>query len=185
MADPPISSRRTAARAVAVALAVLVSSSCAHRSGPSTVAIPGTTRKGAAAEVTHVVDGDTVDLEFPDGTSERARLLGIDTPETVKPNTPVQCYGPEASARTKALLPPGTAVVVQRDTEARDRYGRLLVYLWRRRDGLFVNASLVSEGFARTLSIAPNTAHRADLAADASQADARDIGLWGACAATR
>jgi len=165
--------------------APLLLAGCTHGSTSGTVVIPGTTHRGSVAEITHVVDGDTVDLEFPDGASERARLLGIDTPETVKPNTPVQCFGPEASARTKALLPPGTPVVVQRDAEARDRYGRLLVYLWRRKDGLFVNASLVTEGYARTLSISPNTAHRADLATDAAKADARDIGLWGACAATR
>ena len=86
---------------------------------------------------------------------ERVRLLGVDTPETVKPDTPVECFGPEASARTKELLPPGTAVRVQRDTEARDRYDRLLVYLWRGDDGLFVNQTIVAGGFARTLSIEP------------------------------
>jgi len=136
------------------------------------------------ATVSHVVDGDTVDLDFDGGTRERARLLGIDTPETVKPNTPVQCFGPEASARTKELLVEGTAVLVQRDREARDRYGRLLVYLWRANDGLFVNSSLVSDGFARTLSIAPNTAHRSDLAADSARARSSGTGLWGVCGAS-
>jgi micrococcal nuclease len=130
--------------------------------------------------VTHVVDGDTVDLNVA-GETERARLLGIDTPETVKPNAPVDCFGPEASARTKALLPVGTPVVVQRDREARDRYGRLLVYLWRRRDHVFVNGSLVSDGFARTLSIAPNTSHEADLAARADAARTAGAGLWASC----
>ncbi|QXC61451.1 thermonuclease family protein [Aquihabitans sp. G128] len=131
-----------------------------------------------------MVDGDTIDLAFAAGGSERGRLLGIDTPETVKPNTPVQCFGPEASARTKELLAPGTRVLVQRDSEARDRYGRLLVYVWRAEDGLFVNRSLVVDGFARTLSIAPNTSHRADLAAASSAAAAAHRGLWGSCAAS-
>ena len=131
----------------------------------------------------HVVDGDTVELDFGDGTSDRARLLGIDTPETVKPNAPVDCFGPEASARTKELLPTGTAVVIQRDEEARDRYGRLLVYLWRRSDGLFVNSSLVIEGYARTLSISPNNAHRSDLSAAAASARTNGAGLWGVCGA--
>ena len=153
---------------------------CAGPAPPRTVALPGGER-GIAATITHVVDGDTVDLSLPDGTHERGRLLGIDTPETVKPNTPVQCFGPEASARTKALLPPGTGVVIQRDREARDRYGRLLVYIWRGRDQLFVNRSLVADGFARTLSIEPNTAHRADLAAAAAAARAGRIGLWATC----
>lgn len=152
---------------------------------PDTVALPDGSGTGLALEVTHVVDGDTVDLRLPDGSNGRARLLGIDTPETVKPNTPVQCYGPEASARTKALLPAGTEVLVQRDTEARDRYGRLLVYLWRRSDGLFVNGALVSDGFARTLSIEPNHAHRRDLSADAADARTAGRGLWGTCASPR
>lgn len=142
--------------------------------------IPGTGLTGAAAVVSHVTDGDTVDLAFPGGT-ERVRLLGIDTPETVKPNAPVECFGPEASARTKDLLPAGTPVLIQRDEEARDRYGRLLAYVWRARDGLFVNSSLVLDGYATTLSIQPNDAHRAELSADAAQARAAGAGLWGQC----
>ena len=164
----------------AVAL-VPAAGACTRPSRPTVVVVPGTSVRGVAATVTHVVDGDTVDLALSGGGTERARLLGIDTPETVKPDTPVQCFGPEASARTKALLPERTAVVVQRDEEARDRYGRLLVYLWRRADGLFVNGSLVADGFARTLSIAPNRAHATDLAAAAADARARRAGLWGAC----
>lgn len=158
-----------------------VVSGCAAPGAPSTVAIPGGGGRGLPMVVTHVVDGDTVDLRLPDGSTGRVRLLGIDTPETVKPNTPVQCYGPEASARTKALLPQGTGVLVQRDAEARDRYGRLLAYLWRGDDGLFINASLVTDGYARTLSIDPNTAHRPDLSRAQSLARQAGAGLWGAC----
>ena len=132
-----------------------------------------------AATVTHVVDGDTFDVELA-GTTERVRLLGIDTPETVKPDHPVDCYGPEASARTKALLPAGTRVLLQRDQEARDRYGRLLVYAWLA-DGTFVNGSLVRDGYADTLSIEPNTAHRADLSALRAEAKGARRGLWGSC----
>ena len=163
----------------AIALA-LISTGCSHPPNPHTVTVPGGTT-GLAATVTHVVDGDTVDLRLGSGATERARLLGIDTPETVKPNTPVQCYGPEASARTKDLLPPGTPVAVQRDQEARDRYGRLLVYLWRRNDGMFVNRSLVADGYARTLSIEPNTAHRALLADALRSARSSGAGLWATC----
>lgn len=135
------------------------------------------------AEIAATIDGDTVELRFADGHHDRARLLGIDTPETVAPDRPVDCFGPEASARTKELLPAGTAVLVRRDEEARDRYGRLLVYLWRRADGLFVNASLVTDGYARTLSISPNTAHRVDLAAEAATARQQGRGLWASCPA--
>ncbi len=132
------------------------------------------------ATVVRVVDGDTVDVRV--GTrAETTRLLGIDTPETDDPQEPVGCFGPEASARTKELLPAGTAVRLARDVEARDRYGRLLVYLTRVRDDLFVNRSLLADGFARPLSIAPNEAHRAELARAAAEAQAARRGLWGAC----
>lgn len=171
--------RTTSRRLLPVALLAAASAGCAAPGSPQTVALPGGGR-GLPAAVTHVVDGDTVDLEIG-GSPERVRLLGIDTPETVKPDTPVECFGPEASARTKALLPAGTAVLVQRDREARDRYGRLLVYLWRRRDHLFVNGSLISDGYARTLSIEPNTSHQADLAAQMAAARSTGAGLWSAC----
>ncbi len=134
----------------------------------------------AHATVEHVVDGDTVDLTFATGI-ERVRLLGVDTPETVKPNTPVQCFGPEASARTKALLVPGASVRVTRDAEARDRYGRLLLYVYRSADGMFVNRALVAEGYARILSISPNTAHASELSAAAATARRTGRGLWSRC----
>lgn len=175
-----------ATTAIAVALSLLLAAivaACTHPSAASTVRLPDG-GNGLRATVTHVVDGDTADLRLPDHATERVRFLGIDTPETVKPNTPVQCYGPEASARTKALLPPGTPVIIQRDQEARDRYGRLLVYIWRAKDRLFVNRSLATDGFARTLSIEPNTAHRSDLAAAAEAARVAGRGLWGTCPPT-
>ncbi|MFN8016836.1 MAG: thermonuclease family protein [Acidimicrobiales bacterium] len=165
---------RHAHRALALALliaggAAAIASSCASPR-----------RADGAATVVRAVDGDTIDVRLG-GATERVRLLGIDTPETVKPDTPVQCFGPEASARTKHLLPPGTVVVLQRDQEARDRYGRLLAYVTRRRDGLFVNRALVADGYARTLSIEPNTAHRPDLAAAEATARGAGRGLWGSC----
>ena len=144
-------------------------------------------RRGAArapdrATVVRVVDGDTVVLRIG-ATEEHVRLIGVDTPETVKPDTPVQCYGPEASAHLKHFLPPGTPVRVARDAEARDHYGRLLLYLWRVGDGRFVNLEIAADGFGRPLSIPPNTAHRADIAAAVATAETRGSGLWGACPA--
>lgn len=173
---------RLLAPAITVAL-VTVLAACGEPADLAVVALPDGSGRGSPARVAHVVDGDTVDLEFAGGRRERVRLLGIDTPETVKPDAPVECFGPEASDRTKALLPSGAAVLVQRDEEARDRYGRLLAYVWRRADGLFVNRSLVFDGYARTLSIAPNDAHRADLSDAASTASNAGAGLWGACPA--
>lgn len=134
----------------------------------------------SSATVVRVIDGDTVQLAF-DGATETVRLLGIDTPETVDDRKPVQCFGPEASARTKALLPSGTAVQVTRDEEARDQYGRLLAYVVRAADGLDVNHSLVADGYAVVLVIEPNHAHAAALRAAEASARQAGLGLWGTC----
>lgn len=180
---PTTAPPRPAARSRSlVGLAALLAA-CAGPAALPEVELPDGAGRGSPARVAAVVDGDTVDLEF-DGRRERVRLLGVDTPETVKPDAPVECFGPEASARTKAILPAGTAVLVQRDEEARDRYGRLLAYVWRRADGLFVNRSLLADGYARTLSIAPNDAHRAELSAAAATASSTGAGLWAACPTT-
>lgn len=140
-----------------------------HRSSPP----------GSATVIRHV-DGDTIDVQIG-GRRERVRLLGIDTPETVKPNTPVQCYGPEASAQTDRLLPPGTPVRLERDVEPRDAFGRLLAYVYRASDGTFVNAELVRGGFARLLTHPPNVAHLDVLTGAVHDAQARRAGLWGRC----
>jgi micrococcal nuclease len=135
---------------------------------------------GAPPVVTGVVDGDTVRVDLG-GTTEVVRLIGIDTPETKHPTKPVGCYGPEASARTEELLPAGTEVTVERDREERDAYGRLLGYVVRRADGLFVNLELARGGFADVLSIPPNTAHAGELAAAVAEARRDGRGLWSAC----
>lgn len=133
------------------------------------------------ATVVRVVDGDTVVLSF-DGRDERVRLIGIDTPESVDPNRPVECLGPEASAFTKSLLPDGTKVIVERDVEARDDYGRLLGYITRLDDGMFVNLEIVRRGFAQPLTIPPNVAYSKDFVAAASHARDDNLGLWALCA---
>ena len=130
--------------------------------------------------IVRVIDGDTVHVSV-NGVNESVRLIGVDTPETVDERKPLQCYGPEASARTKALLAPGTAVRLERDAEARDQYGRLLAYVYRASDGLFVNLALVRDGYGAVLLIAPNVTHAhvlRDAEATARQAGA---GLWGSC----
>jgi micrococcal nuclease len=132
------------------------------------------------ATVVRVIDGDTVEVAIG-GRDERVRLLGIDTPESVDPDRPVECHGPEASALTHSLLPDGTSVRLERDQEARDRYGRLLAYLFRADDGLFVNEAILAAGEAEILSIEPNHAYAARLAGAADGARATGAGLWGAC----
>jgi len=138
------------------------------------------TGEPGAATVVEVVDGDTVEVELA-GSTETVRLLGIDTPETVDPDEPVGCFGPEASDRTKALLPPGTEVRLERDEEARDRYGRLLAYVHRAEDDVFVNELLLREGFAQTLLIEPNHAYAGLMLAAQEEARATGAGLWSTC----
>jgi micrococcal nuclease len=129
--------------------------------------------------VTRVVDGDTVHVRLG-GREETVRYIGIDTPESVKPGTPVQCYAEAASARNRRLVA-GRDVTLRTDAESRDRYGRLLAYVYRRGDGLFVNAELVREGVATILSIPPNVAHAAELLALERSARRARRGLWHAC----
>jgi micrococcal nuclease len=132
------------------------------------------------AVIVKVVDGDTV-IASIDGKEETVRLLGINTPETVKRNWPIECYGPEASNLTKSLLPPGTAVRLERDIEARDAYNRLLAYVYRIDDGLFVNLELMRQGDAREMSFKPNNAHASDFHEAAAEAEAAGRGLWSRC----
>ncbi len=131
------------------------------------------------ASVIKVIDGDTVILRLQ-GAIETVRLIGVDTPETVHPTKPVECFGPEASAFTHSVLKPKTQVRVQRDVEARDRYQRLLVYLYLL-DGTFINQELLRLGFARTMNIAPNTAFATSFALIETAARKNRIGLWLKC----
>jgi len=137
---------------------------------------------GGSGQVRRVVDGDTLVVALARGT-ERVRLLGIDTPESVKPNTPVQCFAKEASARLHSLLPDRTPVRLVPDTEKRDRYGRLLAYVYRDSDGLFVNLDLVRGGYARVLTFRPNVIHAAEFEQAAQQARQSSRGLWESCPA--
>ena len=127
-----------------------------------------------------VVDGDTIDIAIG-GNTERVRLIGINTPETKHPTKGVECFGPEASAYTEQLLPTGTALRVERDIEARDKYGRLLLYVYIENSNVFVNLDLVLHGYARPMVFEPNTAHKANFAQAATQAELRNVGLWQAC----
>jgi endonuclease YncB( thermonuclease family) len=131
------------------------------------------------ASVVRVVDGDTVEVRIG-GREETVRLIGIDTPETVDPRSPVECFGEEASQRTKALLPEGTEVRLVADVEARDRYDRLLAYVYRD-DGTFVNLALVEDGYASVSTYPPNVAHAGEFVAAAARARDEGRGLWAAC----
>lgn len=128
--------------------------------------------------VVEVVDGDTIVVAGPGGGTETVRILGVDTPETVHPTKGVECFGPEASAFTKAHLT-GAVVRLESDVETHDVYGRRLAYVIR--DGRRFDDVLIRRGFARFLVIAPNDAHARALLAAESAARAARRGLWGAC----
>ncbi len=133
--------------------------------------------------VTHPVDGDTLDIDLG-GTEERVRLIGIDTPESVAHDRPVECFGPEAKARLAEVLPAGTEVRLERDVEARDRFGRLLAYVFRASDDVFVNRLLVEEGFAEARPFEPNLARQGELDRAEDGARSAGRGLWPVCGGT-
>jgi micrococcal nuclease len=128
---------------------------------------------GTPAIVESITDGDT----FRTTGGERVRLIGIDTPEVDDD----ACFAAEATAALAALIPPGTEVRLVADVDPFDRFGRVLAYVERASDGLFVNFELALGGFAVQLTVPPNVARADELGA--AVADARDAGrgLWGGC----
>ena len=163
-----------AARRLALTLALLLAACGGGSGGAAGDEAPGTGR------VQRVVDGDTIVVALSSG-DESVRLIGIDTPESVDPRQPVECFGKEAAAHTAELLPAGTRVRLVRDVEPRDRYGRLLAYVYRLPDELFVNLALAAEGYAVPLTYPPNVAHADDFVAAAGEARDDGLGLWSAC----
>jgi micrococcal nuclease len=161
------------ARLVIVATLLLAAAACGSPSVHPTAA-------GGNATLVRVVDGDTLKVTIA-GHSDRVRLIGIDTPESVKPNSAVECFAREASDHMKALLPAGTALRLVRDVDARDKYRRLLAYVYRANDGLFVNLAMAKEGYATTLTYPPNVAHVDELVAAVGAARQANRGLWGRC----
>ncbi len=131
----------------------------------------------ARAYVVRAVDGDTIEVRIG-GRLEDVRYIGVDTPETVKPDTPVQCFGPRASDFDHRLVEHRRVRLVF-GVERRDVYGRLLAYAYI--GHRFVNAELVRRGLARTLTIPPNTLHRALFERLQLRAARRGRGLWGTC----
>ena len=133
--------------------------------------------RSAEVVVSRVVDGDTIEVQL-DGQDEDVRYIGVDTPETVKPEAAVECFGPQASSFNHRLVE-GQQVRLVFGAERRDVYGRLLAYAYI--GHRFVNAELVRRGLARTLEIPPNTLHSALFERLEMSAARRGRGLWGAC----
>lgn len=139
------------------------------------------------AAVTRVVDGDTIEVQITRrtdgagagdaqvGREYDVRLIGIDTPESVRPNSPVECYGREASEATKALLE-GVDVRLVKDVEETDQYDRLLRYVYIGAE--MANARLVVNGYATAYTYPPNVRHSTLFVQLQREARENDRGLW-------
>jgi micrococcal nuclease len=128
---------------------------------------------GEWVTVKRVVDGDTFELT----NGEKVRLIGVDTPETVKPNTPVQPYGKEASDFTKKMLT-GKKIRLETDVQERDKYGRILAYAYLE-DGTFFNELLLREGYAQIMTVPPNVKYADHFRSVQQKAREQGKGLWG------
>jgi micrococcal nuclease len=169
---------------VAALVTLLMAGGCTvgGGSGPPPEGIPAGSER---AVVVRVVDGDTLLLRGDDGgvvpdQETRVRLLEIDTPESVAPDRPVECFGPEASAGLAEVVPPGSRVRVLPDEELTDPYDRLLLYLWTD-DGEFVNLAMVRSGLAEAVLYEPNDRYIERMRRAERQAQAEARGMWGAC----
>ena len=136
--------------------------------------------EGKLYPVSYVYDGDTFAVKVGSRRA-KVRMLGIDTPETIDPRKPVQCYGPESSAETRSLLEGRTVrLVASPKREARDMYGRYLFYVYRD-DGLFVNESLLTDGFAREYTYGTPYSMQSEFRGAETGAKEARKGLWGTC----
>lgn len=124
-----------------------------------------------------VVDGDTAKV-FLGGRSVYVRYIGIDTPESVAPDRPVECGGPEASEFNRNRIE-GRTVRLVFDRERYDRYDRLLAYVFV--GDRLLNAEILREGLAETLTIPPNDAYRERFARAEESARRAKKGIWGTC----
>jgi len=133
------------------------------------------------ATVIGVIDGDTVEVMLGDGAKEKVRYIGVDTPETRHPKKGVECFGREAYDFNKALVL-GKRVWLERDVEERDRYQRLLAYVWLDAEKQrMANAILVSEGYAQVSTYPPNVKYVELFLKLQREARENNKGLWGRC----
>ncbi len=146
---------------------------------PTTDALPSETATTTTVVVTRVIDGDTIDV-LQNGETHRIRLIGINTPETVDPRKPVECFGTEASTYLKNLLTNRTVLLETDESQGdTDKYNRLLRYVFLP-DGTNVNLTMIKEGYAYEYTY--NTPYQYQTEFKAAEADARENGqgLWGA-----
>lgn len=169
---------------VIVVLLVLFATVGAERSSGQVAGVPSPPADAERVEIVSITDGDTVrargvddDGVLPRDRDVPVRLIGVDTPE-VRPS--VECGGAEATRALEDLLPVGSRAWVSVDAEPRDRYDRVLLYLWTE-DGAFVNHALVATGAGVALEVEPNSRYADLLASAESSARTADAGVWGSC----
>jgi micrococcal nuclease len=126
-----------------------------------------------------VVDGDTIRVRLGEQTTT-VRYIGVDTPESVKPGEPVECFGKWATELNRRLVA-GKTVRLRYGPERRDRYGRVLAYVYPAGSRRSVSATLVARGRGTVLVIPPNSGHAERFRALERWARQRGLGLWGAC----
>ena len=147
-----------------------------HLFAPDTPVVESGSDEAVIATVVSVVDGDTIRVEI-DGVNETVRYIGIDTPEPYRDGEPA-CYSKEATDKNRELVQ-GREVRLETDVENRDRFDRLLRYVYV--DDVLVNDVLLRSGYAATLTIWPNTAKQRMFADSESAARQNDVGLWSEC----
>lgn len=135
------------------------------------------------ATVTHIVDGDTIDVRF-DGQEHRIRIIGVDTPETVDPGEPVMCFGAEATAFTRDMISrAGNDVYLEKDVSETDQYDRLLRYVWLPHDdgNRMLNQELVAQGYVQSSTYPPDVKYQGLFVEAQRVAREEGRGLWGTC----
>lgn len=183
--------RRTAFPLPALAALLLLLAACADEPATTWTASPAGSRSPSpaatvatstlppgltSATVTRVIDGDTIEVEI-DGREYTLRYIGINTPETVDPRRPVECFGHEASTFNKQLVL-GKTVGLEKDVSETDAFGRLLRYVWL--DDEMVNATLIREGYAQASAYPPDVKYQGLFSSLQVEAAAAGRGLWGA-----
>ncbi len=130
----------------------------------------------ASVQVVRVIDGDTIQVCCIARKREKVRYIGINTPETKHPTKGVEYYGQEAAEANRKLVEDKT-VILKFDVEQRDRYGRLLAYVYLE-DGTFVNGWLVENGYAQVMTISPNVKYQELFLRLQREAREEGRGLW-------
>lgn len=142
--------------------------------------VPAPPANAFTATVVWISDGDTIGAKTAERNEIHVRLIGIDSPETKKPNSPVECYGPAATKELTRLIPRGSTIIAAYQDFRIDKYGRDLWDIWLP-DGRFVQGAMVNGGFARTLTFGGTNRYAPYLKQVEARAKANRVGMWGLC----